>query len=63
MRKTLGLEKGNKISYQIQADGSVIISRWRNNQQESDALLGKFLDFLEEDINQNRFMKLTQTYS
>lgn len=53
VRKTLGLEKGNKISYQIQEDGSVIISRWQNNQKESDALLGKFIQFLEEDINQN----------
>jgi antitoxin PrlF len=53
VRQTLGLEKGNKISYQIQEDGSVIITRCQNNQEELDPILGQFLDFLEQDINKN----------
>ena len=50
VRQALGLEKGSKINYQIQADGNVLISRQENNQDESDPILGQFLDFLEEDM-------------
>lgn len=53
VRQTLGLEKGNKISYQIQADGSVIITRWDKKGEKSDPILGQFLNFLEEDMAKN----------
>jgi antitoxin PrlF len=55
VRQTLRLEKGNQISYQILPDGSVILSRWKGDQnhEESDPVLVKFLDFLEEDMTKN----------
>ena len=51
VRKTLGLEKHDKIRYTIQADGNVLMSR--ANQTEDDPVLAKFLDFLADDISQN----------
>lgn len=53
VRQTLGLEKGNKISYEIQTDGSVIISRCETQAQESDPILEKFLSFLSQDMSDN----------
>ncbi len=53
VRQTLGLEKGNKITYQIQGDGSVIITRCENEPQESDPILEQFLSFLSEDMTNN----------
>ena len=50
VRQTLGLKKGSKISYHIQADGNVIISCQDDNQDELDPILEKFLDFLEGDM-------------
>ena len=49
IRKSLGLNKRDKICYAIQSDGTVLISR----VEQSDPILGKFLDFLTEDIEKN----------
>ena len=49
IRKALGLNKRDKIRYTIESDGRVIISR----ADESDPILEKFLDFLEQDIEKN----------
>jgi len=51
IRKTLRLEKKDKIRYTVQPDGSVIMSR--ANQAENDPVLAKFLTFLADDISQN----------
>jgi antitoxin PrlF len=51
VRKALGLNKRDKISYLIQADGTAVISRV--NEAESDPLLGAFLAFLVRDIQAN----------
>ena len=51
IRKTLRLEKQDKIRYTVQPDGSVIMSRV--NQAENDPVLSKFLAFLANDISQN----------
>ena len=51
VRKALGLNKRDKISYTIQSDGKVVISR--ANQTENDPILGKFLNFLARDMEKN----------
>ena len=51
VRKALGLNKRDKISYTIQSDGQVVISR--ANQTENDPILGKFLNFLARDMEKN----------
>lgn len=51
VRKTLGLEKKDKICYAIQDDGTVAITRSPAINQ--DPLVDKFLQFLAEDIQQN----------
>jgi antitoxin PrlF len=51
VRKALGLNKRDKIRYEIQPDGKALISRVE--QTESDPLLGEFLAFLGRDIENN----------
>jgi antitoxin PrlF len=51
VRKALGLNKGGKIRYTIQSNGQVVISR--ADQEESDPLLGQFLNFIARDIEKN----------
>lgn len=51
VRKVLGLNKRDKICYTIQPDGQVVISRVDNT--ESDPLIGKFLNFIAQDIEKN----------
>ncbi|MBE9241798.1 type II toxin-antitoxin system PrlF family antitoxin [Synechocystis salina] len=51
VRKALGLNKRDKICYTIEPDGKVWISRI--DQEEQDPVLGKFLDFLAQDIEKN----------
>jgi antitoxin PrlF len=51
IRKALGLNKRDKIRYIIQPDGQVVISRV--DQTESDPILGKFLNFIAQDIAKN----------
>ena len=51
IRQVLGLSKRDKISYTIESDGRVVISRVDQNQ--SDPILGKFLNFLALDIENN----------
>jgi antitoxin PrlF len=51
VRKALGLNKRDKISYAIQPDGTALISRV--DQTESDPILGKFLNFLAQDVEKN----------
>ena len=51
IRKALRLEKQDKIRYTVQPDGSVIMSRV--NQAEDDPVLSEFLTFLANDISQN----------
>ncbi|MEA5509139.1 type II toxin-antitoxin system PrlF family antitoxin [Crocosphaera sp. UHCC 0190] len=51
VRKALVLNKRDKIGYSIQSDGQVVISRV--DQTESDPILGKFLNFIAQDIEKN----------
>lgn len=51
IRKALRLEKHDKIRYTVQPDGSVLMSR--SNQDEDDPVLAQFLTFLTNDIIQN----------
>lgn len=51
VRKALGLNKRDKISYTIQSDGKVVISR--ADQSQSDPILEHFLNFLARDIEKN----------
>lgn len=51
VREVLGLNKRDKICYTIQPDGRVWISR--SSQEESDPILGEFLDFLAQDTVKN----------
>jgi antitoxin PrlF len=44
VRKTLGLNKRDKITYAINSNGTVTITR--SETSEEDPVLGKFLDFL-----------------
>jgi antitoxin PrlF len=54
IRKALGLNKRDKIAYTIQADGQVVISRVEPlEQDESDPILGQFLEFLAQDMTKN----------
>jgi antitoxin PrlF len=52
VRKALGLKKRDKICYTIQLDGKVLISR-ANHAEEHDPVLGEFLNFLAQDMEQN----------
>lgn len=52
VRKALGLHKRDKICYVIQPDGKVWISR-AGQTEENDSVLGKFLNFLAQDLAQN----------
>ena len=52
VRKVLGLNKRDKICYNIQSDGKVWISR-ADGAEENDPVLGKFLNFLAQDMEQN----------
>lgn len=51
VRKALHLNKRDKLSYTIQANGKVLISRVEDS--ESDPVLGNFLNFLANDISNN----------
>lgn len=51
VRKALGLNKRDKICYTIQPNGSVLISRV--DQTEDDPVLGRFLNFLAQDMDKN----------
>jgi len=51
VRKALGLKKRDKICYTIESEGRVVISRVE--QEESDPILDKFLDFIAEDMEKN----------
>ena len=51
VRKALGLNKRDKISYTIEPDGKVVMSRAET--KESDPILGKFLNFLARDMEKN----------
>lgn len=51
VRKALGLNKRDKISYTIEPDGKVVMSRAQ--QQEEDPVLGRFLNFLAADMEKN----------
>jgi antitoxin PrlF len=51
IRKALGLNKRDKIFYTIESDGRVVISR--ADDTERDPVIGKFLNFLAQDIEKN----------
>ena len=51
VRKTLGLNKRDKIAYVINSDGTVTLTR--SETSEEDPILKKFLDFIAQDIEQN----------
>jgi antitoxin PrlF len=48
VRKALNLNKRDRIRYVVQANGSVLMQRVP--QAENDPLIGKFLRFLAKDI-------------
>lgn len=52
VRKALNLNKRDKICYTIQPDGQVVISR-TDQTEESDPVLGRFLNFIAQDIEKN----------
>ncbi len=52
VRKALGLNKRDKICYTIQPNGKVWISR-ADQAEENDPVLGRFLNFLAQDMQQN----------
>jgi antitoxin PrlF len=51
VRKSLGLNKRDRLCYTIESDGSVVISRVESGN--IDPVLENFLTFLERDIAQN----------
>ena len=51
VRKTLGLNKRDKIAYTINSDGTVTITR--SETLKEDPILAKFLDFLAQDMEEN----------
>ena len=51
VRQFLGLNKRDKISYTIEPNGKVMISRVE--PKESDPILDKFLNFLARDLEKN----------
>ena len=51
IRKVLGLNKRDRISYTIGSDGQVTIARVED--ENNDPLLGQFLNFLATDIQHN----------
>lgn len=54
VRRALKLGKRDKVHYTIQSDGSVLLSRVIVPiEDEPDPVLGKFLQFLANDIEQN----------
>ncbi|MDD5392070.1 MAG: type II toxin-antitoxin system PrlF family antitoxin [Thiothrix sp.] len=52
VRRALRLGKRDKIHYTIQADGSVVLTRVKEDEKAEDPALGSFLQFLEKDITQ-----------
>ncbi|MGV2389514.1 MAG UNVERIFIED_CONTAM: type II toxin-antitoxin system PrlF family antitoxin [Microcystis novacekii LVE1205-3] len=62
VRKGLGLNKRDKICYNIQPDGKVWISR-ADGAEENNPVLGKFLNFLAQDSEQtlNTYRQLVLT--
>ena len=66
VRKLLGLEKQDKISYHITANGSVQLSRVAvDAENEEDPVIEKFLAFLAKDMEENpqRLQPLTQEWA
>ena len=51
VRKALQLKKHDRIRYTLQSDGTILISRADND--ENDPVLSQFLTFLANDISQN----------
>ncbi len=49
VRKALHLHKRDKLRYSIQSNGNVLISRAET--QESDPILGEFLNLLANDLS------------
>lgn len=49
IRQALGLSKRDKIRYQLQASGEVVISRSHHDDVE-DPILGNFLAFVARDM-------------
>ncbi len=49
VRRALHLSKRDKLSYRIQSDGTILLSR-AESTSESDPALGEFLHFLAQDM-------------
>jgi antitoxin PrlF len=52
VRRQLGLSKRDKIQYEILSDGAVLLRR-ASAADEGDQVLGKFLEFLAQDMAQH----------
>ena len=57
VRKALRLNKRDKIHYTIEPNGKVTMSR--AELEDEDPVVGKFLNFLAEDMSKNRIKSLT----
>ncbi len=52
VRRALKLGKRDKLKYAVQSNGSVLLTRAEKNES-SDPVLGRFLEFLAQDIQDN----------
>lgn len=50
VRQTLGVEAGDRICYEIEQDGRVVVTRAEHVEEDADPVVGAFLDFLERDM-------------
>jgi antitoxin PrlF len=51
VRKTLGLDKNDKIRYTVQKNGTILLSKLEKD--EEDQVLENFLKFLDRDMRNN----------
>ncbi|MGC8491488.1 MAG: type II toxin-antitoxin system PrlF family antitoxin [Syntrophobacteraceae bacterium] len=49
VRRALKLDKGDRVRYTLRQNGEVVLTR-ATSAEEDDPLLGRFLEFLAQDI-------------
>jgi len=50
VRQTLGVEAGDRICYEVEQDGRVVVSRAERVEENADPVVGAFLDFIERNM-------------